>query len=131
MCGAVVFTAEETGNEVAACHCGMCRRWSGGIWVGVTARALAWENETAVRTIQSSAWAERGFCSRCGSGLFYRVTAEGKHHGHISVSVGSLEDTSGLKMGQEYFIDKKPEAYTLVGEHKKLTEAEVMAMFTS
>ncbi|HMR11168.1 MAG TPA: GFA family protein, partial [Polyangiaceae bacterium] len=81
-------------------------------------------------TIQSSKWAERGFCSRCGTGLFYRLTAEGKYHGVTSVSLGSLDDQSGISLSKEWFIDKKPAAYSFEGDRQRITEAEVFAMFS-
>lgn len=130
MCGAVVFTAKDTSEDASACHCAMCRRWSGGVWMGVSTPSIVWEDDAALRTIQSSAWAERGFCHECGTSLFYRVTAEGKHHGVTSVSLGCLDDTSGLRIHREWFIDKKPEAYALAGERECVTEAEAFAMFS-
>ncbi len=130
MCGAVSFTAKQTSEGASSCYCGMCRRWSGGVWMGVGAKAIEWQSDEALRTIQSSAWAERGFCSQCGTGLFYRVTAEGKHHGVLSVSLGCLDDTSGLQIQREWFIDRKPEAYALAADHESVTEAAAFAMFS-
>ncbi len=130
LCGAVTFTAKSLG-DASACHCGMCRRWSGGIWLGVSTKDLTFTQADAVQTIQSSQWAERGFCNKCGTSLFYRVTADGKFAGHTSVSVGCLDDASGIEIGREWFIDRKPEGYTLAGDHEKVTEAQVMAMFAA
>ena len=131
MCGAVTFIAKQTAEGVSACHCGMCRRWSGGVWMGVGVKEITWESEEALRTIQSSDWAERGFCSECGTSLFYRLTAEGKYQGVTSVSLGCLDDPSGLEIQREWFIDKKPDAYALAGDHQTVTEAEAFAMFSA
>ncbi len=130
MCGAVTYAAEVQ-SELSACHCGMCLRWTGGPLLGVGVDNIAWQGEQHITTFSSSAWAERGFCSKCGSCLFYRVTAEGKFHGFLSITFGTLDDRSGLEVSKEWFIDKKPDAYTLAGDHKTVTEAEVMAMFAS
>jgi hypothetical protein len=92
-------------------------------------KSIDWQNEDALEVVQSSAWAERGFCGKCGSNLFYRVTAEGKHHGVTSVSLGVLDDQSGITLSKEWFIDKKPACYAFDGDRKRVTEAEVMAMF--
>jgi len=129
LCGAVTFTAKDLGKEASACHCGMCMRWAGGPWVGVVAKAVDFDDEDTVSVVQSSAWAERGFCAKCGSGLFYRITAEGPLHGLISVSLGALDDRNGLPLANEWFIDRKPDGYAFEGEHKRVTEAEVMAQF--
>ena len=129
LCGAVVLLAKDIDPKASACHCGMCLRWAGGPWIGVPAKELVFGDDDAVGVVQSSAWAERGFCQRCGSGLFYRVTAEGKHQGMTSVSLGLLDDTSGITITKEWFIDKKPDAYALEGDRERFTEAEVLAMF--
>lgn len=129
MCGSVEFTAKDVSQAASACHCGMCRRWSGGVWIGVFAKAIEWRSDTGLRTIQSSSWAERGFCSQCGASLFYRITQEGEHQGVLSVSLGCLDDASGLTVNKEWFIDKKPNGYALAGDHQTITEAEAFAMF--
>lgn len=129
LCGAATFTAKGLSEEASACHCGMCLRWAGGPWIGVFVEALDVADESVVTVAQTSAWAERGFCNQCGSGLFYRVTAEGKHQGLTSVSLGCLDDPNGLKLTKEWFIDRKPDVYAFEGERRRVTEAEAMAMF--
>lgn len=97
--------------------------------MGVAVGSIEWQKGDAMRVVKSSAWAERGFCKDCGSGLFYRVTAEGKYHGATSISLGALDDQSGICLTREWFIDRKPDAYALEGDRERITEAEVMAMF--
>jgi hypothetical protein len=106
----------------------MCRRWTGGIELGVQVEpgGIEWEG-AAPATYASSDWAERGFCGRCGASLFWRLTAEGPMRGLMSLSVGSLDDMSGLALTSEVFIDHKPEGHAFAGDRKRMTEAEVMA----
>jgi hypothetical protein len=66
LCGAVTFTADIK-PKISACHCGMCRKWTGGVFLTVQARDVRFTGEDAIATYTSSDWAERGFCSRCGS----------------------------------------------------------------
>jgi len=129
LCGAVSYTAKDLKPELSACHCGMCRRWTGGPLLAVGTGEVVWEGEDKLTTFKSSDWAERGFCAVCGSSLFYRITAPGKHQGALHLAFGTLDDQRGFDLRLEYFIDKKPEAYTLAGERKTLTEAEVFALF--
>lgn len=77
---------------------------------------------------QTSTLAQRGFCSGCGSSLFWRLTAEGKYQGTTSVSLGCLDDKTGVRLIKEWFIDKKPDAYSLAGERECITEAEAFAV---
>ena len=130
MCGAVSYTAEGIEPHISACHCGMCRRWTGGPLLSTFAKEVRWRGEDAITTFKSSEWAERGFCSKCGSSLFYRITAPGKYQGMLSLAFGTLDDQTGFTMDKEWFFDKKPDAYTLEGERKRVTEAEAFAMFS-
>jgi hypothetical protein len=130
MCGAVTYRAEIPTNEISACHCGMCRQWTGGPLIAVSTENLTWTaGEQQVRTRTTSPWAERAFCTECGSSLIYRITAEGPYQGHTTVTLGTLDDQSGFELVREYFIDEKPSAYTLEGEREQLTTAQVEAMF--
>lgn len=128
MCGEVTFTVEEVSGEATACHCGMCTRWAGGPWIGTMAQGLKVQADEQLRFIKSSEWAERGFCQRCGSGLFFRMT-RGTYAGNTSVSLGSLEDRSGITLAKEFFIDEKPETYAFAGERDCMTAAQIMAAF--
>jgi hypothetical protein len=129
LCGAVSYSAKGLEGTTAACHCGMCRRWTGGPLLAISPGDVVWVGEDNIKTYTSSEWAERGFCSVCGTSLFYRVTAPGPHQGRSHIAFGTLDDQRGFDMTLEYFIDLKPEAYTFAGERKKLTEAEVFALF--
>ncbi len=128
MCGEVTFTVDDVSEDAAACHCGMCMRWAGGPWVGTQVQGMKVADGAPLRVITSSAWAELGFCERCGSGIFYRMT-RGKYAGNTSVSLGALEDRSGIALAQEYFIDEKPDAYAFAGDRTCLTSAQIMAAF--
>ena len=72
LCGGVTVTLPHAVRDVEACHCAMCRRWGSGPWLGVEAPpGTAVEGDT-LTVYPSSSLAERGFCSRCGSNVFYR-----------------------------------------------------------
>lgn len=131
MCGAVRFSITAPITETAACHCSMCRKWSGGVFMALQLpkEDVQIEGEDTMRTFTSSPWAERAFCGTCGSNLFYRVTAEGPMQGEIHMALGVLDDPSGVRLSTELFIDKKPDGYGFAQETHQLTEAEVMAMF--
>ncbi len=132
LCGAIKFTCvpkpHTDGMHVDACHCGMCRRAIGGPLMGVTlAEAPVVEDETALSVYESSDWAERVFCRKCGSNLFYRM----KDGGFYTVNAGALDDLSDAKLTVEIFTDDKPDFYSFSQDTKKMTGAEVMAAFAS
>src|SRR5262245_51229198 len=73
LCGAVTFTAQDVEPEAHVCHCSMCRHWAGGPTFSVACSSVEFRGLENVRRFRSSEWAERGFCERCGSNLFYRL----------------------------------------------------------
>ena len=132
LCGAVTYTVTSDLTQAGACHCGMCRKWSGGIYIGmqINPKDVAIEGVENISTYSSSDWAERAFCSTCGSNLYYRVTAPGPHHGTLHMGFGSVDDPRGIKMTAEIFTDTKPDAYAFAGDLSRMTGAEVFAMFS-
>ena len=131
MCGAVRFTARNVRTGFGACHCKMCQRWAGSALLAVTVPAddITWTGLDKVQTIQSSDWAERGWCTTCGSGLWYRITAESKHKGNYEIPIGIFDDADGFTLEQEIFVDRKSNSFELAGDHRQLTEAEVFAIY--
>lgn len=131
MCGAVRFTVRALATDYGACHCKMCQRWTGAALLAVTVREpdIDWQGTESIGRFQSSDWAERAWCMRCGSGLWYKVTAGGPHLGNYEIPIGLLDDTSGLTMTSEIFIDRKSPAFAFAGDRKTMTEAEVFAMY--
>lgn len=124
LCGAVTFEADGVANEFQACHCAMCRRWSGGApFFSAYADAVRFSGEAALGRFASSARAERGFCKACGTILFYRFRATGRYE----LSVGAFDDPSAFVLTQEIFVDQKPTSYALAGDHPRLTESEALA----
>ncbi|MCP5075831.1 MAG: GFA family protein [Rhodobacteraceae bacterium] len=131
LCGAVHFTITAPPTETGACHCNMCRRWSGGVYLGVQVAPdnIKFAGAENITTYASSEWAERGFCKTCGSSLYYRVTAPGSHNGTYHMGLGTFDDPSRVNLTGEIFIDEKPQGYAFAGDTHKMTGAEVFAMF--
>ena len=125
LCGAVRYRATIDNSRFGACHCPMCRKWTGGPLLNVRASAITFDGTPSV--YRSSDWAERGFCSTCGSSLFYRLQSS---DGPLHITHGSLDDCGGLAFTHQVFIDKKPEGYTFENETGLMTSEEVLAMFT-
>lgn len=104
LCGAIQYSCDLTTTDVVACHCEQCRRQSGHVWASVPARGDTLEIDAA----ETLRWrrergAERGFCGRCGSSLFWR--ADGSPD--VSIGAGTLDDTSGLRLKAEIYVAEK------------------------
>ena len=124
LCGAVKFTAVDVSAEVHACHCTMCRRWSGGPGLAVNAGSLEFQQDAQLGLFASSDWAQRGFCQQCGTSLFYELTQPQQQY---MVSMGTLDDQSDLVLSGEIFVDEKPPGYAFAGDHSRLTGEEFLA----
>lgn len=125
LCGAVTFTANKVDTEIGACHCRMCQRWSGGIFIAVTSSGVSFAGEEHIRTYRSSDWAERASCDKCGTLLYYHLRDSDEYE----IPTGLFDDQSEFVLKGEIFIDRKPDAYALAGEHPRLTEAETLARY--
>ncbi|MHA7872514.1 MAG: GFA family protein [Hyphococcus sp.] len=126
LCGAVKFRATPKNNHVDACHCSMCRRHAGGPVFAIDCGSnLTLEDDAQLGVYESSEWAERCFCKKCGSSLFWRLK-DGSMH---TVFAGAFDDLDGLDFTTEIFIDEKPGFYSFSQPTKKMTGAEVFAMF--
>ena len=123
LCGAVRFTAKGVETQYHTCHCGTCRHWGGGPAMAASVEGVSFEDETALSWYASSDWAERGFCSRCGSSLFYRM----KQGDMLIAWIGSFEDQTPFELAGEIYIDAKPPGYAFAGEHPRHTEEEFLS----
>jgi len=128
LCGGVEIQAASMSSEVGACHCSMCRKWTGGPLLAVDCntevKILGEENISAY---SSSEWAERGFCSKCGTHLFYKL----KQSDQYIIPVGLFDVESELCFDHQIFIEEKPEYYTFANETKNMTGEEVFAQFSA
>lgn len=122
LCGAVRFEG-MVGPHMDACHCGNCRRWTGGMFMAVPVTELAIENEAGLAAYKSSDYGERVFCRTCGSSLFWRM----QDRSATVVSLQALDDPSGIDFAEEIFVDKKPAIYAFANDTRKLTGAEFFA----
>ena len=76
LCGSVCFKIDMPTNWMAHCHCSMCQKAHGSAfvtWVGVNkVQVNIDDSDKRLIWFKSSKDAKRGFCSNCGSTLFFR-----------------------------------------------------------
>ncbi|MCU0569383.1 MAG: GFA family protein [Oculatellaceae cyanobacterium Prado106] len=127
LCGAITVTAPDRKN-IDACHCGMCRRWGGGPALGIPCGSeVQIDGLEHLKVFQSSDWAERAFCSQCGTHIFYRLVPSQDYF----LPAGLFQDDLGFEFTEQIFVDRKPPYYDFANPTANLTEAEVFAKFAS
>jgi hypothetical protein len=126
MCGAVSFVATEMAGNFSRCHCKMCQRWVGGPYNGVQVDTdnLTLTGANNISVFTSSNFAERVNCKVCGSPVFWRLTA-GPYVGRTSIALGLLDDTDGMVMTSESFVDLKNSTSTVPEDRQQMTSGDV------
>ena len=126
LCGACRFSADPAG-EAGVCHCGVCRKWTGGINMAVSCTDVRWNDDAPVTRYRSSDWAERAFCATCGSNLYWHALDAPEDHQVIALM--AFDEPAVFPVASQIFIDEKPDTYALANVPTTMTGAEVMAQF--
>ncbi|HEY2604002.1 MAG TPA: GFA family protein [Thermoleophilaceae bacterium] len=130
LCGAVRYRVDGPLADVLLCHCEECLRWHGHVSAtsAVARDDLLLVEERGLRWVQSprsDARARRGFCSECGSSLFW--DAPGNET--ISIAAGTLDAPTGLKVASHWFVSQAGDYYELPDDglphHKRSGEGEL------
>jgi hypothetical protein len=108
LCGAIRYRV--TGDPVAAtlCHCGSCRRASGGTnvaWAVFDSRKFEWINGSP-RAYSSSPGLEWLFCSFCGSLVGYRRASRPNH---MDITTATLDDPDRYPPSVEIWLEQRIE----------------------
>lgn len=111
LCGAVRFEVAGDLPPGDACHCTQCRRQSGHYWAStdVPRTALALEGEDKLTWFQSSERVRRGFCSICGSALFWAPIGREK----IAIALGAFDSPTGTHLEKHIFVADKGDYYEI------------------
>ena len=104
LCGAVTYEVRGLLRDVVLCHCVECRRWSG---TGAGAFASAYDDDLEVRgdaltwieSPDSNRHARRGFCSACGTSLFWKAPELER----TGIAAGTLDEPTGLAVSAHIY----------------------------
>ena len=110
LCNAVNFEVSGTLPQPDACHCTQCRKFSGHFFASLDvprssltihgAENLTWYR---IETVQ------RGFCSKCGSSLFWDPV----ERDWIAIAMGAFDAPTGTKLGKHIFVANKGDYYEI------------------
>lgn len=111
LCGAVTFTVDGELSAPDACHCTMCRKQTGHYYAStdVPKDKLTVNGAANVTWYQSSSKVRRGFCTTCGSTLFF----DPPHLDWIGVSMGAFDQPTKTKLSLHIFVADKGDYYEI------------------
>ena len=89
----------------------MCRKWSGHFWAAadVPQSAVTIHGADKVTWFRSSEKVQRGFCSTCGSSLFFKPV----YKDWIGVALGALDSPTEVKLQKHIFVADKGDYYEI------------------
>ena len=109
LCGDITFRVNTAPTGASVCHCGQCRKQSGHLWASAQAPVSEVEINGPVHWYASSGIADRGFCPRCGSFLFWKAHDEDM----ISFALGALDEPTGIVLEKHIFTADKGDYYEI------------------
>ena len=110
LCGGISYEVRGELRPICACHCTQCRKTSGHYVAATRCRSEDLNIEGAAITwYRSSEKAERGFCSVCGSNLFWREFGTP----FTSIFAGSIDGPTGLNIDRQIHTGTKGDYYDL------------------
>ena len=118
LCGAVRYEVRGPLRDVVNCHCGQCRKFHGhyGAYTNAALRDVVIRGKRQLKWYRSSDVARRGFCSRCGSSLFWqRLKGE-----TISIAAGTFDAPTPLRTTRHIFVAHKGDYYPIADQLERL-----------
>lgn len=109
MCGQVHFSFSGQPRFVADCVCESCRKAHGATavcWVGVKTEQFKVDiGASSISWFRSSPESERGFCTNCGTRMFFRSS---KWLGETHMAVAAFATPHDLQSSKISFADEMP-----------------------
>jgi hypothetical protein len=104
-------------RDVLICHCVDCRHWHGHAAAMTSAR----RGDVTISAPESLGWftvvgdgarPRRGFCTRCGSSLFW----DAPERPTIGIAAGTLDEPTGLQSAGHVYVSQASDYELLVDD---------------
>jgi hypothetical protein len=111
LCGAVTFEVSGDLRPPDACHCRQCRKQSGHYFAStdVPRASLKVQGAEKVTWFRSSERVRRGFCSHCGSALFWDPIGKDK----TGIAMGAFDTPTRTHLEMHIFVAEKGDYYDI------------------
>ncbi|MCG8492859.1 MAG: GFA family protein [Sneathiellales bacterium] len=123
LCGGIRFEITKLDPAVIYCHCKQCRVWHGhnAPYTRCKLEDVAFSSDRTLKWFASSDMAKRGFCSECGSSLFWKENDSP----YIGIIGGCLDEPTGLKGESHIFTGSKGDFYSIDDGLPEYLESDV------
>jgi hypothetical protein len=101
MCGDISYRVVGPIREVYNCHCDRCRRFTGHHMAATAASPFNVHIDGDVSWYSAAEGVEYGFCSQCGSSLYWRTAAQPEK---LCITAGSLDQPTGLRTTRAWYV---------------------------
>jgi len=114
LCGAIRWEVHGEMRPIVGCHCSQCRKQTGYFYaataaqdtdLSITGDTLKWFRASP-NTVPE---AKRGFCTECGSALFWKHEAED----YTSILAGSIDGETDIRFENHIFVGDKANWYEI------------------
>jgi len=111
LCGAVSFEVDGDLPQPSACHCSNCQKHSGHYEAStdVPRSAVRVFGSEKVTWYHSSEKVRRGFCSVCGSSLFWDPI----HKDWTAIAMGAFDKPTNTKLIRHIYVADKGDYYEI------------------
>lgn len=107
LCGKVTYSVNGFSNQVANCHCTMCRKFHGaafGTLVSVT--GLKWlSGKDHLKHYIAANGTSRSFCNNCGSSIGF--TSKGASSEEIELAISTFDNDLPIQVDAQIFTQNK------------------------
>ena len=111
LCGGVKIKIRGKLRDVINCHCSQCMKTHGNFatYTNSPEKNISYISKRTLKWYNSSNFAKRGFCTKCGASMFYKI----KKSDTISISAGMFNNPTTLKTHSNIFTKNKLDYYRL------------------
>ena len=111
LCGGIKFSTKGFHRHISNCHCIQCMKTHGNFaaYTRVDDSNLKFHSKKTLKWFKSSKRAQRGFCSRCGASIFFKVNKSKT----ISISAGMFDKSLKVKTNKNIFVKNRLKYYKL------------------
>ena len=113
LCGSVGYTVSGELRDVVNCHCERCRRFTGHHMAATAAHpdsVVITDDRASLRWYDPVPGVHYGFCSQCGSSLFWKADA---HPDRLSICAGTLDPPTHLHTTKAWWLAHRSDYFTL------------------